>query len=249
MTMTILTSDQFANFFEYYSGLPHQRAAIELLYEKMPTSLLKEDSSWVVAYRDTPEPVTPTWPITKVEMAHVMQCTAASLPDALMDDYARCVQNCNMDRLEQVYFLGQCGHESAGLRYPMEIASGAAYEGRTDLGNTQPGDGVKFAGTGWIQVTGRANHQEFANYMESIGKPDPNIMAIGKTWSCDHYPWSISGNWWRNNGMQAMCKARKECTNAQIDEIGARVNGMNRPNGADDRIAYTDRAYRTLIGV
>jgi hypothetical protein len=49
--------------------------------------------------------------------------------------------------------------------------------------------------------------------------------------------------------MKAMCAARKECTNAQIDEIGARVNGMNRPNGADDRINYTDRAYRTLIGV
>ena len=34
-----------------------------------------------------------------------------------------------------------------------------------------------------------------------------------------------------------------------IDEVGARVNGRMRPNGADDRIAYTDRAYRAIIGV
>ena len=52
-----------------------------------------------------------------------------------------------------VYFLGQCGHESAGLRYPVEIHDGSNYEGREDLGNTQPGDGVKFAGTGWLQAT------------------------------------------------------------------------------------------------
>ena len=40
-----------------------------------------------------------------------------------------------------------------------------------------------------------------------------------------------------------------DCDGFDIDAIGARVNGRNRPNGADDRIAFTDRAYRTLIGV
>lgn len=245
-----LTKKEFSNFWEYYQGQPHQVDAINKLYSDIPPTLLQNDSVWVMMYRDGPEePPAPAWPITKEQMGKIMGCSADSLPDSLMDDYARCVQNCTMDTLEQVYFLGQCGHESCGLRYPMEIASGADYEWRTDLGNNQAGDGVKFAGTGWIQVTGRANHQDFANYMESIGQPDPNIMAIGKTWSCDRYPWSISGNWWRNNNMKGMCNARKECTNSQIDEIGARVNGRNRPNGADDRIRFTDRAYKTLIGV
>ena len=238
------------DFFKYYSDTVNQKEAVQLLQSSMPERLLKNDAAWVLKYRETEAPpIAPEWPITKDQLAKIMKCSATSLPDTLMDDYARCVQNCKMDKLEQVYYLGQCGHESCGLTYPMEIASGADYEGRSDLGNTQPGDGVKFAGTGYIQVTGRANHQDFSDYLDSIGQPDPNIMAIGKTWSCDRYPWSISGNWWRNNGMQAMCKARKECTNAQIDQIGARVNGMNRPNGADDRIAYTDRAYRALIGV
>ena len=43
-------------------------------------------------------------------------------------------------------WLAQVGHESGSLRYMQEIASGAAYEGRADLGNTQPGDGRRFKG-------------------------------------------------------------------------------------------------------
>ena len=71
-----------------------------------------------------------------------MLCSAGSLPDSLMDDLADCyVTFLNSSKVGLAYFLGQCGHESAGLRYPMEIASGAAYNGRADLGNIYPGDG------------------------------------------------------------------------------------------------------------
>ena len=63
--------------------------------------------------------------------------------------------------LRRVHFLAQIGHESAELTYSEEIASGRAYEGRRDLGNTQLGDGVRFKGRGLIQVTGRANYGEY----------------------------------------------------------------------------------------
>jgi len=47
-----------------------------------------------------------------------------------------------------------------------EYASGAAYEWRKDLGNTQKGDGAKFKGRGYIQLTGRSN---YLNYGKRLG--------------------------------------------------------------------------------
>lgn len=61
---------------------------------------------------------------------------------------------------QQAMFIAQLAHESGGFRYMEEIASGAAYEGRADLGNTQPGDGERYKGRGFIQVTGRHNYAE-----------------------------------------------------------------------------------------
>ena len=56
--------------------------------------------------------------------------------------------------LRAAAFLAQLAHESAELRYFQELASGAAYEGRADLGNTHPGDGRKYKGHGPIKSLG-----------------------------------------------------------------------------------------------
>jgi putative chitinase len=71
--------------------------------------------------------------------------------NAALDEFAINV------RLRILHFLAQVAHESAQFRYMRELASGAAYEGRADLGNTEPGDGVRFPGRGPIQITGRKN--------------------------------------------------------------------------------------------
>lgn len=63
-----------------------------------------------------------------------------------------------VDTLERrAAFLAQIAHESGGFRFLREIADGEAYEGRQDLGNTEPGDGPRFKGWGWMQTTGRKN--------------------------------------------------------------------------------------------
>ena len=250
--MSQITVEEFRNFFKYYKNEEHQIRAVDELYRTLDLTSKDNEAEWIQIYRNGPkEPKKSleknSWPITKEQMGSIMGCSVASLPDELMDDYARCVETFGMDKIAQVYFLGQCGHESAGLRYPVEIHDGSNYEGRTDLNNIYPGDGVKFAGTGWIQVTGRYNHQAFSDYLDSIGQSDYRVMDEGKTYTSNVYPWTISGFWWHQNKMNAFCSSRTEFTNYQIDEVGAKVNGRMRPNGADDRISYTDKAYRTLI--
>ena len=55
-----------------------------------------------------------------------------------------------------------------------EYASGWAYEGRLDLGNTQPGDGPRFKGRGLIQLTGRSNYLAYGAQLgvDLVGHPD-----------------------------------------------------------------------------
>jgi len=48
------------------------------------------------------------------------------------------------------------------------------YEGRVDLGNNQPGDGARFRGRGFVQITGRVNYTRYAAETghDLVGNPD-----------------------------------------------------------------------------
>jgi predicted chitinase len=77
-------------------------------------------------------------------------------------------------------FCAQVGEESISLTAPTELASGAEYEGRADLGNTHPGDGVRFKGRGFIQITGRFNYGELSRWAHTKG------LVPGATYFIDH---------------------------------------------------------------
>lgn len=74
--------------------------------------------------------------------------------------------------------MAQCYVETGGFKWFTELGrnAGQQYEGRRDLGNTQPGDGRKFKGRGYIQLTGRNNYRGFGRYMgvgdEYVNNPD-----------------------------------------------------------------------------
>lgn len=131
------------------------------------------------------------------------------------------------------HFMSQIAHESGGGRWMKELASGAAYEGRRDLGNTQPNDGRRFKGAGVIQLTGRSNYQAFANYIQ-----DPRIMG-GVDYVARVYPFSSAGFWWHRNGMNALCDR-----GASVRQISRRVNGGY--NGLADRERYYALACKVI---
>ena len=74
-------------------------------------------------------------------------------------------------------FLSQIGHETGGLFYVEELASGSAYEGRKDLGNTEDGDGIRYKGRGLIQLTGRTNYNKAGEYLNSDFEGDPSNVS------------------------------------------------------------------------
>lgn len=134
-----------------------------------------------------------------------------------------CLSNGITDPKEIAMFLAQCAHESGNFKYSEEIASGKAYEGRKDLGNTQPGDGKRFKGRGYLQVTGRANYTAFAKRsgIDVLSNPDiiakdPKVAAMA------------SVDWWLNNS-----RARRAGQAGDILAASKAVNGGT--NGLDDR--------------
>ena len=128
---------------------------------------------------------------------------------------------------EVAAFLSQIGVESGNLKWTEELASGAAYEGRRDLGNTQPGDGVRFKGRGLIQLTGRANYTAFA---KAMNRPDilqnPSIVSKDPMLAVE----SAIYYWNSRKGLRQAAQA------GDIDRVSRLVNGGT--NGLNDRRTY-----------
>jgi putative chitinase len=126
-------------------------------------------------------------------------------------------------------FLAQIGHESGQLRYVEELASGEAYEGRTDLGNVEPGDGVKYKGRGLIQLTGRRNYALASLALDIPLLQQPELLTLPEN-AC-----RVSGWYWDNNNLNALCDQ------GLFKALTKRINGGY--NGYADRYKLYQRAF------
>jgi hypothetical protein len=81
---------------------------------------------------------------------------------------------------KKAYILGTAHHETDAWRTLSEYASGAAYEGREDLGNTKRGDGVRFKGRGFVQITGRKNYTDWAKRLGVDIVTNPLLASMPK---------------------------------------------------------------------
>lgn len=138
-------------------------------------------------------------------------------------------------------FIAQIGHESGQLVYVREIwgptAAQARYEGRVDLGNTAPGDGLKFRGRGLIQITGRANYAACGEALglDLISQPE---LLEQPQYACMSAAW-----FWATHGLNTLADA------GDNQSIGSVINTGRKgrvPNGAAERQAFYDKALKVL---
>ena len=246
--MTKLSLEEFQNFWIYYNDESHQQAAIASLYEVMPESLLSSESSWVLTYRNPPEPPPSEaikGPVTPSLMGRYSGHAASSFDEVFCNDFNNLLAITGFDKDLTAFqmLIAQMAHETANWVYMKELGSDAyfnsMYGGRSDLGNTQPGDGARFSGCGAIQVTGRANTQSSYDYLVKMtGLNDPKVMEIGTPHNSVYYPFSICIGWLLNNNYLEVCKT------GDIEYATRILNGGY--NGLEDRKFWYNKAKAVI---
>ncbi len=134
--------------------------------------------------------------------------------------------------IREAAFIAQVAHESGSFRYTQEIASGQAYEGRADLGNTNPGDGVRFKGRGYIQITGRANYAKCGEALSLDLLKHPELLEEVPN-ACKSAAW-----FWYVHGLNQLADS------GDFVGVTRRINGGT--NGYPDRLGFYERAQKVL---
>lgn len=135
------------------------------------------------------------------------------------------------------HWIAQTCHETAGYRYLTELGGPeylSRYDGRADLGNTQPGDGAKFCGRGLIQITGRANYRRFGEMIAEPLEEHPELAAqpgIAVILACAY---------WADRRIEPLAEAD------DVRAVTRKINGG--VNGLSEREALTLRMKR-LFGL
>jgi len=125
------------------------------------------------------------------------------------------------NELRLAHFLAQLIHESGSFRYMEELASGKAYEGRKNLGNTQAGDGVRYKGRGPIQLTGRSNYRTFGRLIGIDLERHPEVAALPSIGM------HTALEYWKSRDLNGLADADN------VKGITLKINGGM--NGLDDR--------------
>jgi putative chitinase len=159
-----------------------------------------------------------------------------NIPDSVLEQIPEAADKFNITtNLRLAHFLSQCAHESGNWKFKVELASGKAYEGRKDLGNIHPGDGVKFKGRGFVQTTGRANYEKFSKFIGEDCVANPNLIS-------DKYPLASAGFFFNSNKLWTICDLGS--TDEVVKKVTKRVNGGY--NGLEDRLKYFKKYWNLL---
>ena len=140
--------------------------------------------------------------------------------------------------LRLAHFLSQCAHESGNFKYTKELGNDAyfqKYEGRKTLGNTQPGDGIKFKGRGFIQLTGRVNYEKFSKFCGEDCVTNPDLVST-------KYPMMSAAYFFDKNKLWSICDGGFD--DETVKKLTKRINGGY--NGLEDRQKKFDKFWDLL---
>ncbi|MDF0490042.1 glycoside hydrolase family 19 protein [Sphingomonas sp. H39-1-10] len=142
------------------------------------------------------------------------------------------------------HWLGQGSHETQGFTLLREAwgptEAQKRYEGRADLGNTQPGDGFRYRGRGIFQTTGRGNYEDLATrikidvvaHPELLEEPHNAVLS-----ACDYWTVNKLAQWADADDTLAMSRAIN---------LG-NPRSTRTPNGLAERQVATARGRIILI--
>jgi len=167
--------------------------------------------------------------------------------------------------LRLAHFLSQCGHESGGFkavsenlnysadglknifpkyfpgslnesyaRQPEKIAN-RVYSSRMGNGDEASGEGYKFRGRGYIQLTGKSNYAAFDKTVDDDILANPDLVST-------KYPLASAAFFFNNNSLWAVCD--KGADEATVTAVTKRVNGGTI--GLPDRLKHFNEYYALL---
>ena len=134
--------------------------------------------------------------------------------------------------LSKAAFLAQLAQESGAFKFKVELDSGTKYNGRADLGNTEPGDGPRFKGRGFIQLTGRSN---YAKAGRELGLDLVNHPELAET---DENAARVAAWYWRTRNINPPAEA------GDFVKVTRLINGGT--NGLSQREAFYAKAKQAL---
>jgi putative chitinase len=167
--------------------------------------------------------------------------------------------------LRLAHFLAQCGHESGNFkavsenlnyssdglkkifpkyfpgalnesyaRNPQKIAN-RVYSSRMGNGDEASGEGFKFRGRGYIQLTGKSNYSAFDKFVDDDILANPDLVAT-------KYPLMSAAFFFNNNKLWTICD--QGATDVAVTAVTKRVNGGTI--GLQDRIKHFKEFYSLL---
>ena len=165
--------------------------------------------------------------------------------------------------LRLAHFLSQCAHESGGFRHteenlnysadgllkvfgkyfnptsaalyanaPESIAS-YVYASRMGNGTEASGDGWRYRGRGYIQLTGKDNYTEFDRVVTNNITANPDLVAT-------KYPLLSAAWYWDSKKLNEI--ADRSASENEVAAITKRINGGM--NGIADRVEWFNKFYR-----